>query len=571
MKTFRKTNYALRRVSLFTLAATLLFMFSHLIFGNAVVAQSEQTKTIASIRIPSQASVWTAAERLASEMKFLETIQGVRELIKTNFPALASIDSDKDLGIIVATNGDEVFPFVFLPLAADSDLDESAIGELKAKILDKVTFEDIDVVAKDSTLFVFASKFKDLIPTDRSFGVASEKDGDSLILDIDVNVEAAPQEFIEAGFAVLRQKIGEQASNDAALSASNLNLLLKYYSSVIDSLTGFKAQILIDEQSNFVVDISVAFKSDSDIVRQLLESSAVQTRWSSFIDAKNAVFMSVNAGKQLDGAKEYQLDQFTNVACDNLLEQLDVLIDDAEDFELARRLVELFKLEEAAGVEAGVYDNGMVIQAEPLLVKIGTSVFKPDAVKEAITLIVDRVKKDVANLDAYISLDAEELNGFSVSKIDIPIDDVAQDAADYFKGKTIAARIGIDDKSLVLVGGLNSDEVNAEFGKTLRGALELKSAGQKEVFDMAPLAKIVNEIASSFNDLQPAAKQSLERIAEARNVKIVSEQEFVDNKLNFKFVLQNGIFRTVGDVIRINLRGGAEDNSEDMDDIFDEE
>ncbi len=571
MKILKKTINALRRVNLFSLLPTVLFMLAPLAVNNIAVAQSEQTKIIASITIPSQTSVWNAAERLASEMKYLEIVRGARDLVKTQFPAIASIDSDKNIGIVVATNGDEVFPFVYLPVAADSNLDEAAISELKTKIQDKVSFEEIEVIVKDSTLFISASKFKDLIPTN-SYGIATENDDkNALILDVDVNVEAVPQEFIEAGLAVLRQKIGEGASNEAALSASNLNLLLKYYSSVIDSLTGFKAQFLVDEQSNCVVDISVAFKPDSDIVKQLRESNNVQTRWSSFADAPNAVFTSVSAGKQLEGAKEYQLDQFTNVACNNLLKQLEVLIDDADDFELAKRLIELFKSEEEAGIEAGIYDSGIVVQADPLLVKIGTSIFNPEAVKEAIKLVVDRIKKDVTDLDSYISLDSEEIVGFSVSKIDIPVDAVAKDAVDYFRGKTIAARIGIDDKSMAFIVGLNSDEVNSEFARMIRGAQELKSTRQKEVVDLAPLAKIVDEIASSFNELQPAAKQSLERIAGAQDVKIVSEQEIVDNQVNLKYVLQSGIFKTAGDVIRVNLRGGGEDDSEDMDDIFDEE
>lgn len=573
MKIFKKTLNALRRINISACVTALAVTLISLIASGVHAAPYNPPKILASVTIPSESSAWNALERLADEMKFAEVVKGARELLNANSPYLAALDSDSPIGFVVATDGDAVFFFGYFPLANTESLDEEAINSLEAEIQAVSKIDDIELLVKDSKLFVTLSEFKDVIPTNlESCENSNSASNDVSILNVDVDVDAIPGEFVEAGFAALRQKISEQASDETSLSAANLNLLLKQYSSIIDSLKNIKIDLLVDAESNFVIKTSIAWKPESEIAKQLKASHETKTRWSSLISSGNAIFAAVSSGKTSDLFKEYQLDQFNNVAYPNILEQLEVLIDDPEDYEFAKQLAELLKSEEIASIEAGMFDSGIALGTDPLLLKVGTSVSAPEAVKEALKLTAERVRKDFADLDKYLVIDAEEINGFSISKLNLPIAVVCDEPANYFTGKALTVSIGIDDKSFALVAGLEPNQVDVEFAKLLLDAQELKATPKQQFFDLAPLAKITLEVLSSIDELEPVTRQSLEKVAGAQNVKLITEEDFIDNTLTVNFTLQSGIFKTAGELIRLGLRGPlSEDNSSDLDDVFDEE
>lgn len=547
------------------------FLFACFFLRNTTIqsAEFEQSKVFATITVASEDAVWKAAERLGSEMKFLETVQGVRTLVDSNLQDYSFVSAYKPFGFALTTNGNEIVPFGFIPLK-NTELNEESLNALKERISSKLQGTSPELVVKDSTLLVTLPKFKKLLPSQiDSLGKINVSKKQNTILEVNVDFTFIPQEFIDAALASFRQKVVKQISEEEELE--NLELLWEYYSSIVSSISHFQSALIVDEDNNFVVQTAINCKEGSVLGQQLLEMSNAKTRWSGLPDKSNVIFKTVAAGKIPDSLKKYEVNQLKKIASKNLLNQLDVLLDDPTDFDTAKQLVNILIEEETATLENGIFDTGIALNANPLVLALGGNVAKPKLLQQSLQIIAERLRKDI-DLDQYLSLNAEEHEGFSISKIEVPITQFTKEPIAYFSNKSLVVRLGFNKDSFALALGLDASEVDQAFDKLLKGTAHPIKVPKQSVFNVAPLAKVLYDVLSNTKNVNPVALKTLESIAEAENLKLISNNSFENNVIKYELQIESELFKKAGEVIRINLaKGNIEDTSEDMDSVFDEE
>jgi len=530
-----------------------------------------QTTPFISVAIPSANAVWDAAEALGAEMKYLETVQGLRE-IAFNDGLLKTLDPSKPIEICLATDGNDVFVYGRLSLA--EPVDASSVERLKEVIAERNADEVFDeVFIEGSTLVFCGSKYKSLVPIDAalpSFDYAQDA-----VFVVDFRAGAIPREFLEVAFAGLRQQLAEANANESEVALEDLEGVLTFYSEIIDSLEDFRYTLRVDAERNLVSTFTIVAKPEGELAQILEKSRDSQTRWNVVANMPNAVFAVANSQEQTDAIKKFQKNQLENVTYRNVLDQLDVLIDSPEDFEVAKKIVEAIKNEALATIESGTSDAGIAFGADPVLFDFAWSICKPKELRDALRLLVEHMIKNNPDVAKYVALETKTVEGYAVSEINLPIDDLGAQSPEYFKGKALTVRFGIDNGSAISVFGLNADDADAEFARIAKGSKDVEPASLRSSFDFAPLALLLHDIVSSEGSARPVALETLETIGSCKGARLTSEQRFSEKSVDVDLIVEKGFFNALGDVIRINLaaaisNGADVDEGEDLDDLFDE-
>ncbi len=551
------------------IAVSFLFLASVFNAGTALGADSPtKTTNIVSFVVPGLNNLWDAAESVGTEAKFLEAVQVLRESV-ASAAQLQAIDASKPIEIYVATDENEVFPYARVPLVAS--VDEASLATLKEKITEKTPDNASELFVEGSSLFVCSSQFKSLVPTN-SDSPTIDYEKDALVV-VEVDFAAIPREFLEAGFAFVRQRIAEAASADSDVAQEDLEALLTCYSELVDSLERLRYTLRVDSERNLVSTFTVVAKPGGELAGLIAKARDAKTRWNVVANTPNAVFAVAGSSAQSEAIKKFQLNQFKNVTCRNILDKLDVLIDSPEDFEVAKELVQAFEAEGVAQLESGATDVGAAFCADPVLLDVAWTLSKPEEFQKALRKLVDHMIKNDPEVAKYVALETKTVEDFAVSEFNWKIEESNEDAPQYFKGKTLTARLGVGDGAAIVVLGLNAVDVDAEFARIAKGSKEIGAVPQRSTFDFAPLALLIYDVVSSEKDARPVALKTLEKIGESQGVRWISNRRFSENRIDLDFVVEKGFFQTLGEVVRINLRAnvGSEDEGEDLDDLFEDE
>lgn len=543
---------------------TLNLFLSH--NANLSAAEPSASEIVASVTFTSEDAVWKAVEQIGAEMKYAQIAKGIKEIVGAKFKKLDAIDTSAPLGIAVATNGDDIFPFGYLPLKDGVTVDERELNSIKQQIETQIQLNSIVLFVKDSKLFISLKKHQDYIPSPIDINIP-----ESALLTVKVDLSRIPQEFIEAGFSTFRQKIAQQVSEKSDESVKSLDMLLKHYSELLNSISQYQTSFFITESNDLVFSTTINCKTGSVLADNFTDAKKSQTRWGSIMEASNPIFASITAGKRLESLKELQLYQFKNVFCKYLLNQLDVLLDNPEDFEIARQLVDILIAEESASISSGRYDAAISISNDPFVIKIGTIINDPQKIREGLQIVANRLRKENNKVDSYLQLNADEFEGFSITKLEIPISEIAPNTIAYFKEKSIAVCIGVGEGALAITLGSEAALVEAELKKMTSNAKDLTPIPTQNTFDLSQCSSLLHNILSNLEGVNPEALASVKALANAEDAKIITSYEIEDSTLNYETKFEHGLFSAIGEIIRVNIYGAKEDDSEELDDLFDDE
>ena len=566
MKQFRELRVANLVIPLFVL----VFVLFYAVQGPAALAS--QTKIIASATVCSVDDLWKVVEQFGTEMRFKETTRGLKELAKLQAPQIDKFALTKRFGIVAATNGDDVFPFIYIPLKPNAPISEDELNDVKSKIENIIKIKDVAAFVKNETLFITLEKFKDLLPTEiESSESFQTENGETNLLELNVDCTSVPEEFIETLFAVARQKITESIREDDSDGYDSLNSNLEYFSRCIDSLKSFRSQITVDENCDVILRVQCESKKDGVLSELFSKSAALKTRWSSFAETSNLIACTFNYFVEDEKNKEQEKKTLQSVTKKKVLNSLESLIDDPKNLEIAKEIAERFFNVQVAQLDLESVDKALVLSAEPPILVAASNLADPDDFRQALALVVDKIKSDNNEIGATIALNAENIDGFSVSTMDLPVSKLSNIPIEYFQDKEISIRLGVSNDASILVLGLNSDETEAKFKEVVDNSKEFKPIPNVGTFDLALLFKLTYDILATTDELQPVAKKTLETLANSENLKIITERNITENAVTIKTTIQRGFVSALGEIIRINISGGKEDDSLDMDDVFDEQ
>ncbi|MBR4834346.1 MAG: hypothetical protein IKU86_08480 [Thermoguttaceae bacterium] len=545
-------------------------------------ADSGKTRAVAVVAGAGYDATWEAAERIAAEMKFAEAIETVRAI----YGDVQGVDRSKPFGLVVATDGSEIVPFAFLPVASVEKIEFVGASDLKEKI--EKTPEGIFLGAaprlrlleKDGWLFVFEAGKEAFVPTtDPTAWIdGGEKAG---FLSVDVDLTALPKELLEAGFAALRQKAAENAPTDDEAALEQFETTLEYYSAIFDSLERVAWTLNVDATTGDLAwGCAVVAKDGSPLAETFAGAQNAETRWGAIAETPNSVFAAINSGKYSALDREF-LEKQQATAFDNAKKALEIGLGDAEELALAEELFAVVeKFAKSAGAD-GTFDSASAFACGPVVFSSAVASVDGSELTAAARKIFDKLKTDepesAGKIGNFVKFDAETVAGFSVSKIDVPLAEfdaeLPEAFAAYWSEKTLAVRFGTSADAILLVAGVDSAEADAEFARIAAASKTKTPAPKRASLAVAPLANWALEMFAGSEELTGVARKTLERIAEADDARFEVEYKIDGRRLDARYVVKSDVFRLIGDVVRLNLaaRLGSGGEGEDVDDLFDEE
>ena len=592
-KRFRK-DATLRKTRLNAVALTLLTIATACaaLFGAVRTTCADESKgdknwrPIAVVGSVGYDALWEAAERLAAEMKLVEAVEAARAI----YGDAQGVDREKPFGFVVATDGSEIVPFAFLPVASVEKLEFVGVSDLKEEI--ETTSEGMFIgdsprwrlLEKDGWLFVFEEGKEDVVPT--SDPTAWLGDGGASALTFQLDLTAFPEELLEAGFAAARQKIAENApTSDAELeqfeaALEQFDATLEYYSAIFDSLERFACALNVDAATGDLVwECSLVCKDGSPLAETLAGTQNAETRWSAIAETPDAVFAVVEAGKYSALDREYLAGQQAN-AFENFKNALEIGLDSDEEQALAKELLAVFEKLANSASDDGTFDSASALVC-------GSSVWTAFAVApidgselpDAARKIFDKLKKDepefADKIDEFVKIDTKIVEGFSVSTLDVPFAefdaDIPEAFAAYWGDKTLAVRFGTSADAILVVAGIDATVVDAEFARVAAASKTKTPAPKRSAFAVAPLGRWALEAFDESGALTAVARKTMQRIAEADDARFEVEYAIDGNRLDARYVVKAGVFRLIGDLVRTGLTAGSGDEGEDVDSLFEEE
>ncbi len=529
-------------------------------------------------------AAWAAAERVAKEMKFGEAVEAARAI----YGDVQGVDREKPFGVVVATNGSEVVPFAFLPVANVEKLEFVGASDLKEKIEttpEGTFFGDeprLRLLEKDGWLFVCEAGKENAVPTtDPTAWLGAEEEAGVLTFQADLT--ALPAELLEAGFAALRQKAAEKAPTDDEAALEQFDATLEYYSAIFDSLERVRWALNVDAATGDLVwDCSAVCKEGSPLAETFAGAQNAETRWGAIAETPNAVFAAVQAGKRSALDRAFLAKQQA-IAFDNLKTALEIGLDSEEERALAEELLAVVeKLAKSASAD-GTFDSASAFACGDSGVCFSTAIAPVDGSELTAVAgkIFEKFKKDepeaAEKIAKFVKLDAGTVEGFAVSKVDLPFveleADLPEPLAAYWGDKTFAVRWGTSADAMLAVVGIDSDAVDAEFARIAAASKTKTPAPKRVAFALAPLGRWALAAFGESDALTVAARKTFERVAEADDARLEVEYAIDGNRLDARYVVKSGIFRLIGDVLRLNLAANLSsgDEGEDVDELFEEE
>lgn len=525
-------------------------------------------------------AVWGAAERVAKELKFAEAVEAARAI----YGDVQGVDREKPFGLVVATDGSEIVPFAFLPVADIEKLEFVGVSDLKEKI--ETTAEGVFIgdaprlrlLEKDGWLFVCEAGKEAVLPTtDPTVGLDCDE-----TLTFQLDLTALPEELFEAGFAALRQKAAENAPTDDEAALEQFDATLEYYSAIFDSLERVAWTLNVDAASGDLVwECALVCKAGSPLAETLVGAQNAETRWGAIAETPNAVFAAVQAGKRSALDREFLAKQQA-VALDNFKTALEIGLESDEERALAEELSAVVeKLAKSASAD-GTFDSASAFACEPtLLFSSAVAPVDGSELTAVVRKVFAKLEKDepefAEKIGKFVKLDAGTVEGFALSTVDVPFAELDAAAPEPFAAfasdKTFAVRLGTSADAVLLVAGLDSTAVDAEFARIAAASKTKTPAPRRAAFAVAPLGRFFLDAVAESEETPVHLRKTLERIAEADDARTEVEYAVDGNRLDARYVVKSGVFRLIGDVARTYLvaRLGSGGEGEDVDYLFEEE
>lgn len=539
-------------------------------------AAEPNNPVFATVTIASLDDLQTAVSKVAEKLERQDMANVIFELARSQ-KYVALLDPEKPITIAFATNGDTVAPFVRVPL---TDFEPDALDALKGLLEDRLDEFELELRVSDAGLYVGQKALMDFIlsiPEEKLNIAPSAVSERAPLFAFDLNLTNAPEEILEAGASALRLKLAEGLSElEDDEQINQLDQIFDYLFDVFECVETMRVAFTIDESCAFVATFAASVKEGSFLADELERSQQTPTRWSALTSLPNSIYGNISTGVVSERDKELTKNAYAGLPeLWDSLDELDVIVDDPENYELAKELLELLQKSAEKDGELDVNDSGLAILARPAAIIAGSVEASTEELREALGRIAARLQAENAKFNDFIALDAEKIDDFDVSKITIPMSEFC-DLGNY-ADKSIAIRAAFAKDAVVLAIAL-ADQEGKELDELLAQVLAATKSPAPQptdsILDLSQLAVLAQDILTSLSDeieLTDEAIATLKCVSENHDAKIVFSSQYADNLLKMQMTASGSIVDSIKAIVDNIEEAKLEDSGQDVDDLFDEE
>ncbi|MBR4751927.1 MAG: hypothetical protein IK077_09220, partial [Thermoguttaceae bacterium] len=348
-------------------------------------AAEPNNPVFATVTIASLDDLQTAVSQVAEKLERQDMANVIFELARSQ-KYVALLDSEKPITIAFATNGDTVAPFVRVPL---TDFEPDALDALKGLLEDRLDEFELELRVSDAGLYVGQKALMDFIlsiPEEKLNIAPSAVSERAPLFAFDLNLTNAPEEILEAGASALRLKLAEGLSElEDDEQINQLDQIFDYLFDVFECVETMRVAFTIDESCAFVATFAASVKEGTFLADELERSQQTPTRWSALTSLPNSIYGNISTGVVSERDKELTKNAYAGLPeLWDSLDELDVIVDDPENYELAKELLELLQKSAEKDGELDVNDSGLAILARPAAIIAGSVEAATEALREAL-------------------------------------------------------------------------------------------------------------------------------------------------------------------------------------------
>ena len=542
-------------------------------------ADEPESPVFATVTIASLDDLQAAAMRVAEKLEKQDQAKILFDFARSQ-KLIGALDSTQPIRLAFATDNNTVAPFSRIAIL---DPESEAIKEFIETIVARIGNLDGEARVKDNAIYVSQAAIMDFItsiPLEKLAITHEESNAPSPIVAIDLNLLNLPKEMLEAGSSTLRLMVAEAISElDSEEQVEQLDKLFDYIFDALDCVETLRASIALDNTCALVATLTATFKDGSFLADEFARSQQSPTRWAALTNLPNSIYSDVSTAVVSERVRELAKGAYSELS--EVAEILDssrpitAIIDEPENYQLVKELLALLEKAAEKSSELDVFDSGFAFLARPAAIVAGSSEASTQEYREILGKIAERLIKENAKFNEYIALDAEEFEGYSVSKITLPMKEFC--ALESYSDASIVVRLALASDAVVFSVALVDDN-GAQLDETLKTVLaeSKKTTPQptEAVFELSQLALLAKNILQSLEgevELTDEARATLECVASNTDAKITFRNEFRDNKLTAQAIASGSIIDSIKAIVDNVEEAKAKNSGEDIDDIFDEE
>lgn len=533
-------------------------------------AEEPELKKVAVFSFAGYDALHNSAEKIADLAGYKDSLAAFEMMIAQ----IEGLDKSKPFGAVVMTDGEELIPFAFLPIADLDELQFPGIDDVKENYDAETGLFTVDrgenlkvlLIERDGWLFVANEKIKDKIPEGDPLALLDGMEEEYLFGGC-IYAENVPEELVDTFMSFLRQNM---ASLDEA-NAASFEVLPEIVDYLLESVRTFSGGLAIDPATGDTHFISEwRFKDGSPMQEMLKKNVNRTTKWSDFCLKEKSVFTFVCSEiadeKQLELVRKQQAAQL-----ENLDKTLSTVIEDENQKTEIKKVLDKFGEVQNAMLERTRFDYACSLTNDGLLM-FGADISGGESLIEALNLLKDYIvahaDEDVLELFKNTKINESTFAGYSVSTF-VPTDEIQSAFAEFLPQlaeKSFAVLLGVKDDAVILLAGIDKKRISDTFKKLAKAERTEKPLENPIAFFSLPQVGVLLDTILPKDSRGPL----IETLKSGPKDAVVEvEQTVTADRTSAVLRINGAVYALIGDAVRDALSVVKTENADDGD-LFDD-
>lgn len=571
----------------------LVLLFLGVFFSSVLIGA--EMKPIAAVSVSAYDQIDSSIAKILDTAGYKEIYSAVNMLIG----GIDGLDKTKPAGFVLLSNGKDIVPFGFMPVADFDELTCPGIEVLKEKFQYDPKNKTIDLscgegdeddstglkeealvrlVENNDWLFLVPVKQENLVPTDTDPVQFLEGLDGKYMAGGFVYIDQIPEELVDSAFAPLRVEAAKD--EDIAKSLESLGKGIEYLKSAVQKVEfGFS----VDQTKGDVVGVTEMIPvSGSSLAESSKETADAKTLWNDFFQPENAVFACQQSQVFDKALAAFQKENWIS-SFESAISSIEK--EGGEETEEVRNLLSDLQAWIVKSCDSGQNDFAMSLMSDTTLVIGGTisdGVGLQTLIQKAFTSAKKELEKegdiddpDVKKFVSSFKINNGKYEGYSVSTCVIPEDWFGAAFPGAATGSGYSILVGVSEDAMILIAGPAKKNVSNLFKEKASMKREKASASQEWRLSASNLGGFASNLAVTESD--ETVKKIVDAVkAGSKDAVITSKAEYSESAVRQTTIIKGEFIKLIGDAVGAVVHD-EEDETDgndgkygniDVDDIF---
>ncbi len=518
---------------------------------------ADSYKPILTVSESGYEKTWNDVGRIADAMGYGLFIKTFDE-IKTNIAKEGGLQTKKPIGVVVLSDGKEIVPFFFAPIAKFQDFEylHNLMGEKLENKKGKFYFHynddtTVELIQKGEWLYGIAPKQADKLPQGDDPSVYLNGMEKNYLLSATVYCENIPDDLLDLALAPIRQNL---ALGNIGSQHKQTELTVEYLQKTLRNIRLFTYGIKVDSKNSLVSEIDIDLNPNNSFAEVLKNYKNAKTKWNFIYKPENAVLGLTSISCSTPESREFTAKNY-QYQFDNYRSEISKTIENETDRKAVKKILDDLQKIVTDTVNLPAMGSAFMLTPEPALL-IGCDLADGDLLINVFQQLADYFKKENKNfIDSNVKIASEEISGYKISSLTL----TAQEAGiteEWAKNKGLCLIVGVKKNAMIALLNLDKNSAAAKFKDLAANKLNEAPLPEKiGSLSLGNLGKLL-DIAGPDDKMDKQFVVTRKFLKQAvPNAAFVFSQNCGEKKIVSSLTISAECFKLIGDIIR-NISAG---------------